>query len=118
MRGSNTSPADPTRPLAARRDPTQAIGVTGLHAICIEQPGPTGDTAGGLVHALRIGRHAAGAVEATAAHLALRRDGQHIVFLDAVAGTTRQTVRRPGRDTPPCRGETSPGAPPVNVVDH
>ena len=101
VRGSNTSPVDPIRPPAVRPESVHAIGIAGLHAVgigsCIE-------------------RHVAGAVEATAAHLALRRDGQHIVFLDAVIETMRH-IRPPGRDMRfRCR-ETGPGALPVDFVE-
>ena len=52
------------------------------------------------------------AVAAIAAHLALRRDGQHIVSLDTVIETMRQL----GWDTrSPCT-ETSSGTLPVNFV--
>ncbi len=102
VRGSNTSPADPIRPQAARPDPRQVIGVTDLYTIGI---GPSNSPTIGPMRALA----------AIAAHLALRRDEQHIVSLDRVIEIMRH-MRQPGRDTRSRCGEASSAALPVDIV--
>ncbi len=74
--------------------------------------GLTCDPVGGLVQVPCIERNTMGAVKAiNAAYLALRGDGQHIVSLDAVIETMRQT----GRDMRSKYKETSLGGLAVNV---
>ncbi len=83
--------------------------------------GLTCDPVGGLVQVPCIERNTMGAIKAiNAAYLALRGDGQHIVSLDAVIETMRQT----GRDMRSQYKETSlgglavvAGALPVNFVE-
>ncbi len=76
--------------------------------------GLTCDPIGGLVQIPCIERNAMGAVKAiTAARLALQGDGQHIVSLDAVIETMRQT----GVDMGSKYKETSLGGLAVNVVE-
>ncbi len=74
--------------------------------------GLTCDPVGGLVQVPCIERNTMGAVKAiNAAYLALRGNGQHIVSLDAVIETMRQT----GRDMRSQYKETSLGGLAVNV---
>ena len=74
--------------------------------------GMTCDPIGGLVQAPCIERNGMGAIKAvSAASLALRGDGQHIVSLDACIETMRQT----GRDMDARYKETSLGGLAVNV---
>jgi len=76
--------------------------------------GLTCDPIGGLVQIPCIERNTMGAVKAiNAAYLALRGDGTHIVPLDAVIETMRQT----GRDMRSKYKETSLGGLAVNVVE-
>jgi L-serine dehydratase len=76
--------------------------------------GLTCDPIGGLVQIPCIERNAMGAVKAvTAAQLALRGDGRHLVSLDAVIGTMLQT----GRDMQSKYKETSLGGLAVNVAE-
>lgn len=76
--------------------------------------GLTCDPIGGLVQIPCIERNAMGAVKAiNAAALALRGDGTHIVSLDAVIETMRQT----GEDMRSQYKETSLGGLAVNVVE-
>jgi L-serine dehydratase len=75
--------------------------------------GMTCDPVGGLVQVPCIERNAFGAVKAvTAASLALRGDGTHLVPLDSCVETMRQT----GRDMSERYKETSTGGLAVNVV--
>ena len=76
--------------------------------------GMTCDPIGGLVQVPCIERNAFGAVKAvTAASLALRGDGQHLVPLDNCIETMRQT----GMDMSERYKETSTGGLAVNVVE-
>ncbi len=76
--------------------------------------GLTCDPIGGLVQIPCIERNTMGAVKAiNAAYLALQGDGQHIVSLDAVIETMRQT----GEDMRSKYKETSLGGLAVNVVE-
>ena len=76
--------------------------------------GLTCDPVGGLVQIPCIERNAMGAVKAiNAAYLALQGDGTHIVSLDAVIETMRQT----GHDMRSKYKETSLGGLAVNVVE-
>lgn len=76
--------------------------------------GLTCDPIGGLVQIPCIERNTMGAVKAiNAAYLALRGDGRHIVSLDAVIETMRQT----GEDMRSKYKETSLGGLAVNVVE-
>lgn len=76
--------------------------------------GLTCDPIGGLVQIPCIERNTMGAVKAiNAAYLALQGDGQHIVSLDAVIETMRQT----GEDMASRYKETSLGGLAVNVVE-
>ncbi len=76
--------------------------------------GLTCDPVGGLVQIPCIERNTMGAVKAiNAAYLALQGDGQHIVSLDAVIETMRQT----GNDMRQKYKETSLGGLAVNVVE-
>ncbi|MGC1303934.1 MAG: L-serine ammonia-lyase [Caulobacteraceae bacterium] len=76
--------------------------------------GLTCDPIGGLVQIPCIERNAMGAVKAiNAAHLALHGDGEHVVTLDAVIETMRQT----GQDMATKYKETSLGGLAVNVVE-
>lgn len=76
--------------------------------------GLTCDPIGGLVQIPCIERNTMGAVKAiTAARLALRGDGEHVVSLDAVIETMRQT----GHDMATKYKETSLGGLAVNVVE-
>jgi len=76
--------------------------------------GLTCDPIGGLVQIPCIERNTMGAVKAiNAAYLALRGDGSHIVSLDAVIETMRQT----GEDMRSQYKETSPPRLAVNVVE-
>lgn len=76
--------------------------------------GLTCDPIGGLVQVPCIERNTMGAIKAiNAAMLALRGDGQHLVSLDAVIETMRQT----GRDMRRKYKETSLGGLAVNVVE-
>jgi L-serine dehydratase len=75
--------------------------------------GMTCDPVGGLVQVPCIERNAFGAVKAvTAASLALRGDGTHLVHLDSCVETMRQT----GMDMSERYKETSQGGLAVNVV--
>lgn len=75
--------------------------------------GLTCDPVGGLVQIPCIERNTMGAIKAiNAAYLALRGDGQHLVSLDAVIETMRQT----GEDMRSKYKETSLGGLAVNVV--
>ncbi|QUD90436.1 L-serine ammonia-lyase [Phenylobacterium montanum] len=76
--------------------------------------GLTCDPIGGLVQIPCIERNTMGAVKAiNAAYLALQGDGQHVVSLDAVIETMRQT----GEDMRSKYKETSLGGLAVNVVE-
>jgi L-serine dehydratase len=76
--------------------------------------GLTCDPIGGLVQIPCIERNTMGAVKAiNAAYLALQGDGRHIVSLDAVIETMRQT----GEDMASHYKETSLGGLAVNVVE-
>ena len=76
--------------------------------------GLTCDPVGGLVQVPCIERNAMGAVKAVnASRLALRGDGKHIVSLDTVIATMRQT----GLDMKSTYKETSLGGLAVNVVE-
>ena len=76
--------------------------------------GLTCDPVGGLVQIPCIERNTMGAVKAiNAAYLALQGDGRHVVSLDAVIETMRQT----GRDMASKYKETSLGGLAVNVVE-
>jgi L-serine dehydratase len=76
--------------------------------------GLTCDPIGGLVQIPCIERNTMGAVKAiNAAYLALRGDGRHVVSLDAVIETMRQT----GEDMRSKYKETSLGGLAVNVVE-
>lgn len=76
--------------------------------------GLTCDPIGGLVQVPCIERNTMGAVKAiNAAYLAMQGDGQHIVSLDAVIETMRQT----GEDMRSKYKETSLGGLAVNVVE-
>jgi len=76
--------------------------------------GLTCDPIGGLVQIPCIERNTMGAVKAiNAAYLALRGDGSHVVSLDAVIETMRQT----GQDMRSQYKETSLGGLAVNVVE-
>jgi L-serine dehydratase len=76
--------------------------------------GLTCDPIGGLVQIPCIERNTMGAVKAiNAAYLALQGDGRHIVSLDAVIETMRQT----GEDMQSRYKETSLGGLAVNVVE-
>jgi L-serine dehydratase len=76
--------------------------------------GLTCDPIGGLVQIPCIERNTMGAIKAiNAAYLALRGDGDHIVSLDAVIETMRQT----GNDMRSKYKETSLGGLAVNVVE-
>lgn len=76
--------------------------------------GLTCDPIGGLVQIPCIERNTMGAVKAiNAAYLALRGDGSHVVSLDAVIETMRQT----GEDMRTKYKETSLGGLAVNVVE-
>jgi L-serine dehydratase len=76
--------------------------------------GLTCDPIGGLVQIPCIERNTMGAVKAiNAAYLALQGDGRHIVSLDAVIETMRQT----GRDMGSKYKETSLGGLAVNAVE-
>jgi L-serine dehydratase len=76
--------------------------------------GLTCDPIGGLVQIPCIERNTMGAIKAiNAAYLALHGDGQHIVSLDAVIETMRQT----GEDMKSKYKETSLGGLAVNVVE-
>ncbi len=76
--------------------------------------GLTCDPIGGLVQVPCIERNAMGAVKAIdASRLALRGDGKHMVSLDKVIETMRQT----GRDMKVTYKETSKGGLAVNVVE-
>ncbi|MGN6819788.1 MAG: L-serine ammonia-lyase [Sphingomonas sp.] len=76
--------------------------------------GLTCDPVGGLVQIPCIERNTMGAIKAiNAAYLALRGDGSHVVSLDAVIETMRQT----GEDMRSKYKETSLGGLAVNVVE-
>ena len=76
--------------------------------------GLTCDPVGGLVQVPCIERNTMGAVKAiNAAYLALQGDGRHVVSLDAVIETMRQT----GNDMRSKYKETSLGGLAVNVVE-
>jgi len=76
--------------------------------------GLTCDPVGGLVQIPCIERNTMGAVKAiNAAYLALQGDGRHVVSLDAVIETMRQT----GEDMQSRYKETSLGGLAVNVVE-
>ena len=76
--------------------------------------GLTCDPIGGLVQVPCIERNAMGAVKAIdASRLALRGDGKHMVSLDKVIETMRQT----GADMKVTYKETSKGGLAVNVVE-
>ena len=76
--------------------------------------GLTGDPIGGLVQVPCIERNTMGAIKAiNATYLALNGDGHHIVSLDAVIETMRQT----GEDMRAKYKETSLGGLAVNVVE-
>ena len=76
--------------------------------------GLTCDPVGGLVQIPCIERNAVAAVKAiTAAHTALRGDGTHMVSLDKVVKTMRDT----GRDMKVKYKETARGGLAVNVIE-
>ena len=76
--------------------------------------GMTCDPVKGLVQVPCIERNGLGAIKAvSAASLALRGDGQHLVSLDACIETMRQT----GEDMMAKYKETSKGGLAVNVVE-
>ena len=76
--------------------------------------GMTCDPVGGLVQVPCIERNTMGAIKAiNAAYLALHGDGRHIVSLDQVIETMRQT----GEDMKSQYKETSQGGLAVNVVE-
>jgi L-serine dehydratase len=76
--------------------------------------GLTCDPVGGLVQIPCIERNAIAAVKAiNAAHVALNGDGEHIVSLDAVINTMRET----GADMKAKYKETSRGGLAVNVTE-
>jgi L-serine dehydratase len=76
--------------------------------------GLTCDPIGGLVQVPCIERNAMGAVKAiNAARIALRGDGEHIVSLDKVIKTMRDT----GADMKDKYKETSRGGLAVNVIE-
>jgi L-serine dehydratase len=76
--------------------------------------GMTCDPIGGLVQVPCIERNAFGAIEAiSAASLALQGDGTHIVSLDKVIATMRET----GRDMQSKYKETSLGGLAVNLAE-
>lgn len=76
--------------------------------------GLTCDPIGGLVQVPCIERNAMGAVKAiTAARMALQGNGQHVVSLDAVIKTMRET----GADMKTKYKETSRGGLAVNIVE-
>lgn len=76
--------------------------------------GLTCDPVGGLVQIPCIERNAIGAVKAiNAARIALRGDGRHVVSLDAVIRTMRDT----GRDMHSKYKETSRGGLAVNLIE-
>jgi L-serine dehydratase len=76
--------------------------------------GLTCDPVGGLVQVPCIERNTMGAIKAiNAAYLALHGDGRHVVSLDAVIETMRQT----GNDMRAKYKETSLGGLAVNVVE-
>ena len=76
--------------------------------------GLTCDPIGGLVQIPCIERNAMGAVKAiNAARMALRGDGEHIVSLDKVIKTMRET----GADMKIKYKETSRGGLAVNVIE-
>jgi L-serine dehydratase len=76
--------------------------------------GLTCDPIGGLVQVPCIERNAMGAVKAiNAARIALRGDGQHVVSLDKVIRTMRQT----GADMKDKYKETSRGGLAVNIIE-
>jgi L-serine dehydratase len=76
--------------------------------------GLTCDPIGGLVQIPCIERNAMGAVKAiNAAKLALKGDGKHVVSLDSVIATMKQT----GEDMKSKYKETSRGGLAVNVVE-
>jgi len=76
--------------------------------------GLTCDPVGGLVQVPCIERNAMGAVKAiNAARLALQGDGSHVVSLDKVIKTMRET----GADMKSKYKETSRGGLAVNIVE-
>jgi len=76
--------------------------------------GMTCDPIGGLVQIPCIERNAFGAIKAiNAASLALKGDGMHIVSLDKVIATMRET----GRDMQSKYKETSLGGLAVNLAE-
>ena len=76
--------------------------------------GLTCDPIGGLVQVPCIERNAMGAVKAiNAARIAMRGDGQHVVSLDKVIRTMRQT----GADMKAKYKETSRGGLAVNIIE-
>jgi L-serine dehydratase len=76
--------------------------------------GMTCDPVAGLVQAPCIERNGLGAIKAiSAASLALRGDGQHLISLDACVETMRQT----GLDMNTNYKETSLGGLAVNVIE-
>ena len=76
--------------------------------------GMTCDPVGGLVQAPCIERNGLGAIKAiSAASLALRGDGTHLISLDACVETMRQT----GLDMNTNYKETSLGGLAVNVIE-
>ena len=76
--------------------------------------GLTCDPIGGLVQVPCIERNAMGAVKAvTAARMAMQGDGQHVVSLDAVIKTMRET----GADMKTKYKETARGGLAVNIVE-
>ena len=76
--------------------------------------GLTCDPVGGLVQAPCIERNGVGAIKAiSAASLALRGDGAHLISLDACVETMRQT----GLDMGAKYKETSQGGLAVNVIE-
>jgi L-serine deaminase len=97
------------RPLGASNEQIENAAEIGMHNL-----GLTCDPIKGLVQVPCIERSSMGAVKAiNAARLALRGDGSHLVSLDAVIETMRQT----GEDMRWKYKETSLGGLAVNVVE-
>ena len=88
--------------------------ISGAEMGCQGEVGLTYDPIGGLVQIPCIERNAMGAVKAiNAAKLAMHGDGTHIVTLDQVIETMRQT----GEDMSSHYKETSQGGLAVNVPE-
>jgi L-serine deaminase len=90
----------------------EAVRTTGRVSLLGRQPVALARS--GLVQVPCIERNAMGAVKAiNAARIALRGDGRHIVSLDKVIKTMRDT----GADMKAKYKETSRGGLPVNVIE-